>query len=145
MNIILEEKDPDRIKTLIYQGLQEYNMGFLGTYERKNFAIYTNDQNAKTIAAIYGFIIEKPDIKTMRIEFFWVDKVHRRLGIGTKFMQYLEELAVTKNCQSIQVTTLEFQAADFYKKMGYIQIGLIPKWFCDNDEIFFSKNLVAKD
>jgi hypothetical protein len=36
---------------------------------------------------------------------------------------------------------MEFQAPSFYKKMGYEQIGTIPQWFCDRDEIFFVKDL----
>ncbi len=34
---------------------------------------------------------------------------------------------------------MEFQGPSFYEKMGYENIGVIPKWFCDKDEIFFVK------
>jgi len=77
----------------------------------------------------------------MRLEFVWVHENARNKGIGTQLLKYIDEYAISKGCEAVQVSTMEFQGKEFYGKMGYKQIGLIPKWFCDKDEIFFLKKL----
>jgi ribosomal protein S18 acetylase RimI-like enzyme len=137
--IILDEDNPEVIKTILIEGLREYNQHFFGQYEKKDFAIYIQDEKATIIAGICGFIIEKH--QTMRLEFVWVHKEHRKKGIGSKMLFYIEKYATLKQCKFLQVSTLEFQAVGFYQKMGYTQIGIIPQWFCAKDEVFFLKQL----
>ncbi|MDR1254104.1 MAG: GNAT family N-acetyltransferase [Oscillospiraceae bacterium] len=44
---------------------------------------------------------------------------HRGKGIGTKLMQEFESYFKDKNFNNISLTTKEFQAPKFYKKLGY--------------------------
>jgi len=92
------------------------------------------------IAAVYGFILEK--YSTLRIEFFWVKEESRGCGLGKELLTQLSEYAISHHCKKIQVSTMEFQGPTFYEKMGFERIGLIPKWFCDKDEIFLQKKLL---
>lgn len=139
-NVIIDEINPDKVKSVLQQGLREYNRNFLGQYERKNFAIYIQNEAAEIIAGVCGFVLAKH--QTIRLEFVWVHEQYRKQGLGTKLFKHIEEFAVSKNCHSIQVSTMDFQGVEFYKKIGYKKIGTIPKWFCDKDEIFFLKELV---
>jgi GNAT superfamily N-acetyltransferase len=139
MHILTEEHDPEKIKQILQQALREYNHDFFGSYELKKFAIYIHNDCLETIAGIYGFVLEQ--YQTIRLEFVWVKQEYRRQGIGKKLFEHIEQYALSKCCHSIQVSTMDFQAPSFYKKMGYECIGRIPKWFGNHDEIFFLKNL----
>lgn len=139
-DIILDEEQPDEIKAILQKGLREYNRPFLGVYELKRFAVYIKNQTSDVIAGIYGFTIEKH--KTLRLEFVWVREDYRGIGLGTQLFNYIDKYAISKGCCFIQVSTFEFQGKEFYKKIGYQEIGSIPKWFCGKDEIFFLKKLV---
>ena len=108
-------------------------------YDLKKFSIYIKNETHAVIAGVYGFILQKHN--TLRLEYFWVEKNHRNRGMGTLLIQKLEEYALNNNCKCIQLSTMEFQGTNFYKKMGYRLIGTIPKWFCDRDELFFIKEL----
>jgi len=138
-SIILEENNVEDIKAKLQFELREYNRPFLGQYERKNFAAYITDQEQKIIAGIYGFIITPH--QTMRLELVWVEEKYRKRGLASKLFQHIEKYAHTKQCNVIQVSTGKWQGEGFYRKMGYQVIGIIPKWFCNQDEIFFIKAL----
>ncbi len=137
--IVVDEITPDRIKDLFQNEFRHYNYNFFGSYELKKFAMYINNDLSELIAGVYGFVLEK--YSTMRIEFFWVKEEFRRKGFGRQLQTQLEEYAASHKCTQIQVSTMEFQGPSFYKKMGYESIGIIPKWFCDKDEIFFVKKI----
>lgn len=138
-DIILEENKPEIIKAKLQFELREFNRPFLEQYQRKNFAIYIVDQKQAMIAGLYGFFIMPH--KAMRVEFSWVNEEHRGQGLGTRLFQYLEKYAHSKQCKTIQVSTGKWQGKEFYEKLGYKVIGVIPQWFCNQDEIFFSKEL----
>ncbi|PPE03410.1 divalent cation tolerance protein CutA [Holospora curviuscula] len=137
--IVLKEDGAEDIKTKLQFELREYNRPFLGKYERKNFAAYIPDHNCALIAGISGFIIIPH--QTMRLELVWVDEAHRKKGLGSKLFEYIEQYAIAKHCKEIQVSTGKWQGQAFYEKMGYEIVGIIPKWFCDQDEIFLVKRL----
>ena len=137
--VIIDETQPDRIKDLLINEFRDYNHNFLGEYELKKFAAYINDDSSEMIAGLYGFILKK--YSTIRIEFLLVKNEHRRKGLGKMLLTQLEKYAISQNCTQIQVSTMEFQGPSFYEKMGYNRIGVIPKWFCNKDEIFFLKKL----
>jgi ribosomal protein S18 acetylase RimI-like enzyme len=137
--IILEENNPDIIKQKLQLELRDYNHPFLGDYQRKNFALSIEDIQKNVIAGIYGFIITPHAV--MRVEFAWVHEQHRRQGVGSDLFRYLEGYAYSKQCKKIQVSTGNWQGKTFYQKLGYKIMGVIPQWFCNQDEIFFCKEL----
>lgn len=138
-DITIDDSNPELIKPVLHAGIRDFNYPFFGNYELKKFAIYVKNETHDVIAGLYGFILQKHN--AMRIEYFWVQKNHRNHGLGTRIIQQLEEYALNNHCKCIQLCTMEFQGAYFYKKMGYRLIGRIPKWFCDRDELFFIKEL----
>lgn len=139
-SIIIDEISPEKIKVVLQQSLREYNYNFFGPYELKRFALYMQNNLAEIIAGIYGFILDKHS--TVRLEFAWVREDSRKQGIGTKLFKRIDEYALSNNCRYIQASTMEFQGPSFFEKMGYKPLGSIPKWFCDQDEIFFLKEVM---
>lgn len=56
---------------------------------------------------------------SMYIDLLAVNKKYRGNDIGTKLMDYVEELARERKLHSINLGTTEFQARPFYEKQGY--------------------------
>lgn len=52
-----------------------------------------------------------------------VSPEHRKGAWGTKLMEQAEAFAREKQVKGLWVTTLSFQAPDFYKKLGYVEFG----------------------
>jgi|JI10StandDraft_1071094.scaffolds.fasta_scaffold68946_3 GNAT superfamily N-acetyltransferase len=49
----------------------------------------------------------------------WVDDGARRRGVGTRLMRAFEALAAERGCRSVFLETYDFQAPDFYRRLGY--------------------------
>jgi|GEM_PF-605413 len=60
------------------------------------------------------------------VETVWVDDSLRGQGIGRKLMLAVESYAKQIGLNGIWLYTIDFQAPDFYRKLGYQQIGILP-------------------
>ena len=49
----------------------------------------------------------------------WVAEALRNQGYGTKLMQAAEKYAIDQDCSFLAVNTMDWEALDFYKKLGY--------------------------
>lgn len=56
---------------------------------------------------------------SMYVDLLAVNKEYRGQDIGTKLMDYAEQVARERNLYSINLGTTEFQARTFYEKQGY--------------------------
>lgn len=53
------------------------------------------------------------------VDALWVKEAFQGLGYGTQLMQKVEDLAKEKHCHFITVNTFDWEALDFYKKLGF--------------------------
>jgi ribosomal protein S18 acetylase RimI-like enzyme len=55
----------------------------------------------------------------------WVDASYRRRGVASHLLERFEKHAAGRGCSVFYLTTLSFQAPDFYRKRGYASIAVI--------------------
>lgn len=115
----VNEKDRD----IILQGLLEYNVGKVPLTQEKGLEIVNltlRDEENNIVAAImsriYGW-------NAMEVSVLWVHKDYRGQGLGKQLMHEAESIAKGKGCSLIHLSTFDFQAPDFYKKLGFIIFG----------------------
>ena len=53
------------------------------------------------------------------IDQLWIDESLRHQGFGTRLVQAAENLARQRGCLFATVNTMDWEALDFYKKLGY--------------------------
>ncbi|KAF2076208.1 hypothetical protein CYY_002508 [Polysphondylium violaceum] len=83
------------------------------------FALYTvNDE-------LMGGVTGKQSFNSMHVSLLGVDKSLRGKGYGKLLMEKMESIARSENLNHITVTTLSSQAPDFYKSLGFTEIGRI--------------------
>ncbi len=138
--IVTEVSNPE-VSSLILEGLEDFNMKFFRqkdpTIEVDNFVIYAKDEGSKVIGGLNGYVIKNNLGSRATIDFAWVEESKRHQGIGTELFKSAETLARAKNCKHIQLFTWEYQAVDFYKKLGYECVGSVPEWIENYDAVFF--------
>lgn len=135
--VVIEDKNPDAVRSFLHNSIRDFNYPFLGHYTLKRFSAYIQDENQAVIAGVAGFIM--PEHAVCRLEHVWVHENYRSKGIGTKIIQSVEEYAKSHTCKVMQLSTMDFQGVEFYKKSGFEVIGEIPAWFCGKTEIFCVK------
>jgi ribosomal protein S18 acetylase RimI-like enzyme len=52
-----------------------------------------------------------------------IDKRFRRQGWGRKLIEEVEKTARERGCNSIQTNTMNFQAIDFYRHVGFVVLA----------------------
>ena len=101
------------------------------------FTIYAMDGEEYLGGATFG----------MKWDYINVDYLYvqdKGAGTGRALMQAIEDFARENNKVGIYLTTSEYQAPDFYKKLGFIETGRIPKYVDGMDEILMVKKLQEK-
>jgi GNAT superfamily N-acetyltransferase len=61
----------------------------------------------------------------LEVRLVWVDAAYRCQGIGHRLMLHAEDEARQRDCQYARVATSQYQAPDFYTKLGYIVYGTL--------------------
>ena len=79
------------------------------------FAFFIRDEQGKVVGGcggdnMYGGLF---------VGQLWVVEQLRGKGYGTKLMQKAENLAKESGCNFIAVNTFDWEALDFYKKLGF--------------------------
>lgn len=77
-----------------------------------NFAVYDDET---LIGGAIGFI----EYEWYFLEKLWVSEKYRSKGIGTMLMQNIERYSQENTLVGIRMGTWDFQAKEFYEKMGY--------------------------
>lgn len=60
---------------------------------------------------------------SMYVETLWIEEKYRKYGYGKKLMMQAEETARAHGCTMMQLDTFNYQAPEFYKKLGFVQYG----------------------
>ncbi len=96
-----------------------------------SFAFFIRDENGKIIGGCNGDIL----YGQLYVSQLWIDEKLRGQGYGTKLMQLAENHAKQNNCSFVAVNTMNFEAPEFYKKLGFI-IEFERHGF-DKDSVFY--------
>lgn len=136
-SILVSEENYDQLRPLIKKGLLAFNHPFLGEWRDQTFTIYAENEDADIVGGICGSYAND----YMKIEWVWIDEQYRGQGLGRKIFNQLHDLALAKNCKYIDLETLEFQAKDFYEKLGFKLIATLPNWVGGYDAYIMRKFL----
>ncbi len=79
------------------------------------YAFFVRDAANKIIAGCNGFVI----YGSIYTDQLWVDQKHRKKDWGRKLMEKVQAYGKEQDCGQTVVSTMDFQAPSFYKKLGY--------------------------
>ena len=55
----------------------------------------------------------------------WVHPHHRRAGTASRLLLEFEKMGAKRGCDTFYLTTLSYQAPEFYRKRGYVALAEI--------------------
>jgi GNAT superfamily N-acetyltransferase len=135
--VYLDESNNENVGDIILKGLKSYNESKIGSYSRKSFLLFIRSQAGQVIAGLSGDILGN----LCGIHLMWVDDLHRKKGLGAKIIRNLEQYALSKGCNFIQLDTAEFQAKEFYEKLGYATVAVLDQGFMGYKQYIMRKVL----
>jgi GNAT superfamily N-acetyltransferase len=136
-----------KLKNKIDIGLTEFNRekcewlkrnsnNGVDEYQEKEFNFLVYDDN-KLIGGAIGFI----QYDWYFLDMLYIDEKYRKRKIGTSLINELENFAQKEKLVGIRTDTWDFQAKEFYKKMGFKLFGELKDCPLGTIDYFFEKKI----
>lgn len=138
MRIERLDQPTDQDRLAILNPLLAYSESKVNNPYFQNFALVVRDEHSDEIL---GGLYAKISYQWLYVELLSVPEQARGQGVGTRLMHMVEELAREKDCTGIWLGTFDFQAPQFYKKLGFTQYGQIDDYPPGHRQHFFQKRL----
>jgi len=125
---IADEREAAEVADRVREGLARHNEARVGPRRTRSLALALNDERGDLIGGLVG----KTYWNALHIELLWVSEVHRACGFGRRLVEAAEAEGRVRGAEIAYVTTLSFQAPDFYERLGYrkfAELDEVPKGF----------------
>ncbi|MCW5664644.1 MAG: GNAT family N-acetyltransferase [Piscinibacter sp.] len=96
-------------------GLDQHNFAVAPLTEVRQLAAFATGATGQ----VAGGAVGRTWGKCCELLQLWVASEHRSQGVGSHLMLEFEARARTRGCSIFYLTTLSFQAPEFYRKHGY--------------------------
>jgi GNAT superfamily N-acetyltransferase len=103
-------------ESVIRDGLSAYNFEKAGYCDQRPLAILVSDPESGDVV---GGLLGGTSFGLLRIDRFFLPESLRKQGLGTRIINAAEEEGRRRGCARALLTTLSFQAPDFYKRQGW--------------------------
>jgi GNAT superfamily N-acetyltransferase len=133
MHDAITEKDIEDI----FRELKQYNLSMREKSESIPIGIFVEDINGKKTAGLTGETFGN----WLCIKYLWVSEELRGKGIGKQLIDAAETEAKKRGCKYAFVDTFDFQAPDFYRKLGYQDVFALKEYPYTGARFYYTKEL----
>ena len=102
-------------------GLEQHNYAVAPLTEVSQLAAFATDDHGVVIGGAVG----RTWGQCCELLQLWVAPEHRSNGVGSRLLREFEAHARTRGCSIFYLTTLSYQAPDFYRRHGYSVLAQI--------------------
>jgi GNAT superfamily N-acetyltransferase len=102
--------------------LRAYNTEKTGREGAGPLAVVLNDSNGQAIGGLWG----RTAYGWLIVELLFVPEALRGKGVGAELISLAEREAILRGCHSAWLDTFEFQAREFYERLGYVSFAQLP-------------------
>jgi GNAT superfamily N-acetyltransferase len=141
MHYTLELSDSvdEELRQAIVTPLVAFNTSQAGPANHRVLAISLLNKERLCVGGLYG----RTDYRWLFIELIFVPESMRGQGIGQKLIEEAEQEALRRDCRGVWLDTFEFQARQFYEKLGYQVFGELPDFPEGFSRYFMKKRLIG--
>lgn len=110
------------------------------TQPSASLEIYALEDEGSIVGGLIGRTNEIPE--WLEITTIWVEVDMRGQGMGRRMMDLAEEEAIRRCCRYAHLATSDYQAPDFYCRIGFRQYGELENCPRSETVYYFFKELV---
>jgi len=121
----------------VAQKLNSYNAKKIGHFNWKDLDLEAVDPKGK----LMGGLVSGTYWGWLFVKMLWVDEKHRNKDIGTQLLQRAEDLARKRGCHHVHLDTFNFQAPEFYRKLGFKRFGVLKPFPKGSKRYFLYKKI----
>lgn len=137
MKISFEEMPERGDIKFIADKIDEFNCSRVGYDDFEPLRFFLRNENDEIVGGLLAITLWQ----WLHVDILWLDEKYRNQGFGRKLIQTAEEKAIERGCRFAFLDTWEFQAKEFYLKLGYEVFGELPNFPKGYSRCFLKKNL----
>jgi GNAT superfamily N-acetyltransferase len=114
---------------VIFRGLDDCTAAVVGPAALYPLAVLLRDDAGAVVGGLWG----RTGYSWLTIEMLFVPEPLRRRGFGTRLVEMAEDAARARGCIGAQVSSFDFQAPAFYRRLGFEVFGVqqdLPPGHC---------------
>jgi ribosomal protein S18 acetylase RimI-like enzyme len=106
---------------VVDEGLEAHNFAAAPLADVSSLATFASEPPGKVVGGAVG----RTWGRCCELLQLWVATEYRREGVGSRLLREFEAGARGRGCDVFYLTTLSFQAPEFYRKHGYQELAQI--------------------
>ena len=118
----LTDTPPANLKTMLGEGLADYNTRQSRRHDWKPLAVMVHDPATGDAA---GGLLGRTSMGLFFLDLFYLPEHLRGGGMGSRALHMAEEEARRRGCKAATLVTVNFQAPEFYARHGWEEFGRI--------------------
>ncbi len=119
----------------IFEALDASSRDLIGPAQPRLLVIPIRDDDGVVVGGFWGRTL----FQWLQVEMLFVPEPLRGLGVGSALMASAEAHARARGCRGAHVDTFSFQAAPFYRKLGFTVFGVLEDFPPGHRRIYFRK------
>ena len=119
-DLIIEEHPDSRDLDFVSDQIDAFNIAVTGIDDWRALAIFVRDDMGQIAAGLSGGTWAG----YLDLRCLWVREDMRGQGLGRRLLLAAEREASARSCTQVLLDTHDFQAPEFYKKLGYCVFGV---------------------
>jgi RimJ/RimL family protein N-acetyltransferase len=125
---------------LLADRLYDFNVAATGYRDGRGFTGLVHNAHGRVIAGVSGFTWGG----SAKIVNLWVDQPRRGEGLGSRLVLVAEQVARDRGCATVVLDTHTFQAPEFYRRLGYEEVGRFDDFPVGHGQVMFQKRLTEE-
>jgi GNAT superfamily N-acetyltransferase len=119
----------------IFEALDATSRALVGPARPHLLVISIRDDGGAIVGGLWGYTV----FQWLHVQMLVVPEKLRGLGVGSALMATAETVARERGCCGAYVDTFSFQAAPFYRKLGFTPFGVLDDFPPGHHRVFFRK------
>jgi GNAT superfamily N-acetyltransferase len=121
IRVVLETEPSREDVRLLDDRLYAYNVQSTGITDGKLLALFLRNKDGAAVGGLYGWTWGE----TCYVRYLFVPAEMRKQGHGSSLMHAVEAEAKARGCAQIVLQTHDFQAPEFYRRLGFEITGRV--------------------
>ncbi len=119
------ETDPDPADAeAVRAGLLAFNVVHAGEPGQTPLNVFVRDEAGRVVGGLLGWT----QWEWLYVDKLWLPEEARGEGTGSRLLALAEDEARARGCRGAHLSTLEYQARDFYERHGYQVFGVLDDY-----------------
>src|SRR5262245_54328351 len=113
---LTEEGDVESVQSAVRRGIRDADPPDVGTRDYRPLGLTLRAPDGALVGGLYGATMWG----WLMVDGIWVAEELRGQGLGRRLVLAAEAAAVKRGCRGAWLGTFDFQARDFYERLGYM-------------------------